>query len=788
MSLVPPIKDNDWSSVRQAIQKIASIKLGSKAFPTFAGLTFTGLTASRLIATGASKALESVANLASWIAGTSNQITVANDGDGTITLSLPQDIHTEAYPLFVNTNTALSSMIMTGGAISAGTNAGTIKVAALTAMLRTGTGATDPLVRITLAEQDNITLAAVDTFYNVLLTYGTPCTIATSTGSGNGANIIGIGHCLKETDGTRHYADAGLRLSDGIRKLHQRASHLRLIEKDGGGALVSDPGTRNLYITAAHFHRGINSYDFTLKDTSASPTPDTFDYYYYNPDGSAWVKDDNSENHYTQIDNVQYNKVDTGIGLANLTSNKYTTNWVFVRPDDEHIIVVYGRTNGTLTTAQNESIPPSLPDVIGKMAILLCKIIVRQGSDTLIFENVEYFVFTPDITVDHNELAGLQGGASDEYYHLTSAEHTLISAVGGLTPTDSNFIVGNGSTWIVESGATVRTSLGLGTGDSPTFVTGTFTDLVVDTNLFKTNSATNCVGINVADPIYSLHLLGDAYFKGPDGDPGDAPTAFTFLGGTGYSQSKGGPISIRAGDGGDGYEGPDEAAGDGGILTLGGGIAGTNMGGGPGVDGYVDVVTDMRFPAGARLVSSDFLVPSGSRILLTEATTSDIAIGSYGTRSMYTEGQAANQSFVHSYFTKTGNGGDTCYIQIYGVGTLASQTNYERTFFGYIGSGTPANREVRLWSGAGGTGNVRPIKIYTGANTDQLVVATDGKVGIGLASPKTKLTIEGVLTLKEQAAADGDNASYGQIWVKTAAPNELWYTDDGGTDHQIAFV
>lgn len=49
------------------------------------------------------------------------------------------------------------------------------------------------------------------------------------------------------------------------------------------------------------------------------------------------------------------------------------------------------------------------------------------------------------------------------------AYSALLSAIAALTPTDSNFIVGNGSTWVAESGATVRTSLGLGTGDSPEF-------------------------------------------------------------------------------------------------------------------------------------------------------------------------------------------------------------------------------------------------------------------------------------------------------------------------------
>lgn len=46
-----------------------------------------------------------------------------------------------------------------------------------------------------------------------------------------------------------------------------------------------------------------------------------------------------------------------------------------------------------------------------------------------------------------------------------------LTAIAALAKTDGNFIVGDGSTWVVESGATVRTSLGLGT--SATVNTGT---------------------------------------------------------------------------------------------------------------------------------------------------------------------------------------------------------------------------------------------------------------------------------------------------------------------------
>ena len=44
-----------------------------------------------------------------------------------------------------------------------------------------------------------------------------------------------------------------------------------------------------------------------------------------------------------------------------------------------------------------------------------------------------------------------------------------LTTLGGLAKTDGNFIVGNGSTWVAESGATARTSLGLGTANDVQF-------------------------------------------------------------------------------------------------------------------------------------------------------------------------------------------------------------------------------------------------------------------------------------------------------------------------------
>lgn len=67
---------------------------------TVASIIVEDLTPDRIVYADSTKKLASVANLASWVAGTANQVTVANDGDGTITLSLPQNIHTAATPQF----------------------------------------------------------------------------------------------------------------------------------------------------------------------------------------------------------------------------------------------------------------------------------------------------------------------------------------------------------------------------------------------------------------------------------------------------------------------------------------------------------------------------------------------------------------------------------------------------------------------------------------------------------------------------------------------------------------
>lgn len=53
-------------------------------------------------------------------------------------------------------------------------------------------------------------------------------------------------------------------------------------------------------------------------------------------------------------------------------------------------------------------------------------------------------------------------GAAEAAQAASQPLHAKLTALAGLAVADGNFAVGDGSTWVAESGATARTSLGLG--------------------------------------------------------------------------------------------------------------------------------------------------------------------------------------------------------------------------------------------------------------------------------------------------------------------------------------
>jgi hypothetical protein len=73
----------------------------------------------------------------------------------------------------------------------------------------------------------------------------------------------------------------------------------------------------------------------------------------------------------------------------------------------------------------------------------------------------------------------------------------------------------------------------------------------------------------------------------------------------------------------------------------------------------------------------------------------------------------------------------------------------------------------------------------TGTLLTSVVEDTTPQLGADLDCQGSNIDEGGVINLIEQAAADADVAGRGQLWVKTATPNQLWFTRDDGTELQI---
>jgi len=73
-----------------------------------------------------------------------------------------------------------------------------------------------------------------------------------------------------------------------------------------------------------------------------------------------------------------------------------------------------------------------------------------------------------------------------------------------------------------------------------------------------------------------------------------------------------------------------------------------------------------------------------------------------------------------------------------------------------------------------------------GAGLGDVVDDTSPELGGQLDALGVDIIKIGVLTLLEQAAAESNVATRGQIWVKTASPNLLMFSDDAGGDFQVA--
>jgi len=100
-------------------------------------------------------------------------------------------------------------------------------------------------------------------------------------------------------------------------------------------------------------------------------------------------------------------------------------------------------------------------------------------------------------------------------------------------------------------------------------------------------------------------------------------------------------------------------------------------------------------------------------------------------------------------------------------------------------TGTAFLRDDATWAVPAGAGDVAKVGIP--ANNEIGVWTGDGTLegDANFTWDGSALKMLGTVFVAEQAAAAVDVAGYGQIWVKTGAPNKLYFTDEDGTDIEI---
>jgi hypothetical protein len=73
-----------------------------------------------------------------------------------------------------------------------------------------------------------------------------------------------------------------------------------------------------------------------------------------------------------------------------------------------------------------------------------------------------------------------------------------------------------------------------------------------------------------------------------------------------------------------------------------------------------------------------------------------------------------------------------------------------------------------------------------GGGISNIVEDTSPQLGGALDCQGNDITAAGTIKMTEQADAESDTAGAGQLWVDTATPNQLKFTDDAGTDFGIS--
>lgn len=331
-------------------------------------------------------------------------------------------------------DTAHSAGVVQGAAITDNGD-GTVSIGAGQALLRSSASSTATIYSVAFNAQSNIALTDNATNY-IYLDYnsGSPqFNVGTSIGSFNCLDKC-LAYVVTREGTSLNIVNASQQNVDGNRKERRRLLETQGFQHATGGSTLGASGTRNISVTSGAFYYGLDRLDHGAFDTSGASA---FVYYYRNG-GGGWTKTTGN----TQINNTQYDDGDGTLGT--LSNNRYGVFWVYlVNGTTASLAVQYGQGDYNTLAAARASTVPTAPPALQGVGALLGRIIIQKNATTFAATESAFTAsFIASTATIHNGLAGLQGGTTDEYYHLTSSEYTG-TGTGVFVRADSPKLSGN---------------------------------------------------------------------------------------------------------------------------------------------------------------------------------------------------------------------------------------------------------------------------------------------------------------------------------------------------------
>lgn len=195
-------------------------------------------------------------------------------------------------------------------------------------------------------------------------------------------------------------------------------------------------------------------------------------------------------------------------------------------------------------------------------------------------------------------------------------------------------------------------------------------------------------------------------------------------------------------------------------------------------DGYVDGPLSM---SGGVLVSTASLDLGGAGSGNTLEVNGSIRLYGtnryiYGSNSIYIAPASGNAAIY--------DGSTTMTLDVYAGASLAVRIRSSGTSYFNGGSlvvgGTTASAKLHAIA------TTEQLRLgYDASNYLSATVSSAGAVTFNAVGASAGFTFADPIYIVEQAAASADVAGRGQLWVKSTTPNELWFTNDAGTDFQL---